>query len=157
MAGPTSTPRQSPSYPKPEHYEDDGSSKKNDFSGYKEHKNYDSPGDRPWRYVAHREPSGGYSVYTDRLYQIAKHMEDDLKDLEKELNKVISAGPITEANVGETLAGKGFVELVKNAHDGFTQYYHELQNGYRTVISNLYKSAGEYKKAEEYSTPKYKD
>jgi hypothetical protein len=130
-------------------YAADGSGHQNDLS------RYHSPGrhaaaNRTWSYSA--DKGDGYRVHAGQLEQIASAMEQDLRELQRALQKVTESAPITTRHVGMTAAGTEFISLAQNAMNGFSQYYNELQIGYRTVISNLYRSAGNYKKAEEYST-----
>ena len=131
-------------------YAADGSSNQNDLS------RYNSPGthrsaNRPWSYSVD-DVGTGYRVDTDRLNAIAVAMEQDLRELKTALNGVTSMAPITTQHVSWSRGGTEFAGLAQKAMEGFTQYYQELQTGYRTVIYKLYRQAGNYRKAEEYST-----
>jgi hypothetical protein len=106
-----------------------------------------------WHYHADDVSGKGYDVDATRLEKIAASMEDDLRDLETALGKFAAMTPLTTEHVGQTEAGREFVRLAATAHQGFAAYYRELQDAYRLVITNLYRSAGEYKKAEAHRPP----
>ena len=127
-------------------YSADGSGHENDYERYRL-PGLHAPADGTWSYSSGND----YEVETDQLKAIARAMEGDLQVLQVALQKVISAAPITTQHVGWSDAGKEFVSLAETAKSGFSQYYRELLLGYRTVIGNLYKSAGDHKKAEEYT------
>ncbi|HEU5156802.1 MAG TPA: hypothetical protein VFU43_07375 [Streptosporangiaceae bacterium] len=131
-------------------YAADGSGNQNDLS------RYNTPGthrsaNRAWGYSAD-DVGRGYRVDTDQLNTIAAALEQDLRELETALNRVTSMAPITTQHVSWSRGGTEFAGLAQTAMEGFSQYYQELQTGYRTVIYKLYKSAGNYRKAEEYNT-----
>jgi hypothetical protein len=130
-------------------YATDGSGHQNDYSRYHAPGRHNAA-NQTWGYSSAEH--GGYRVDTDQLNAIAQAMEHDLKDLQTALQKVTSKEPVTTQHLGRSRAGQAFAEMANTAMTGFSQYYNELQIGYRTVISNLYRTAGNYKKAEEYST-----
>lgn len=128
-------------------YADDGSGHQNDLGRYRTPGQHASA-NRTWGYSTDKD----YMVDTDQLKSLAATIEQDLHELKSGLQKVTSAASITTQHVGWSDAGKEFVQLAEHAKTGFSQYYKELLDGYRTVIGNLYSSAGDHKKAEEYTT-----
>jgi hypothetical protein len=133
-----------------EEYAADGSGNQNDLSRYRTPGTHRSA-NQAWGYSVD-DVGKGYQVDTDQLNAIASAMEQDLRELETALNKVTSMAPITTQHVSWSRGGTEFTGLAQKAMEGFGQYYQELQTGYRTVIYKLYKQAGNYRKAEEYST-----
>jgi hypothetical protein len=127
-------------------YAADGSGNSNDLTNYRPAGNQ-NPANRAWSYSAGEE----YRVHTDQLKNIARALEQDLRDLETALRPLASMLPISTQHVGTSRGGTNFVQMAQRAQQGFSQYYEELQAGYRSVIAKLYKSAGDYRKAEEYS------
>jgi hypothetical protein len=126
----------------------DGSGHSNDLPNYRVPGGDINPANRTWGYSAGKE----YSVHTDQLENIARDLERDLEELQRALQGVTSMLPISTQHVGTSRGGTSIVQLAQRAQQGFGQYYEELQNAYRSVIFKLYKSAGNYRKAEEYST-----
>ena len=127
-------------------YAADGSGHENDFSRYHAPGTHASA-NRTWSYSVDDE----YRVHTQQLETIAAALEQDLTELQSALQRVTSLPPITTQHVTMSRAGMEFASLADTAMTGFTQYYEELQAGYRAVIRRLYKSAGNYQKAEEYT------
>ena len=127
-------------------YATDGSGHQNDLPRYRAPGQH-APPNRTWGYSTGKD----YMVDTDQLKILAGALEQDLHELESALQNVASTGPITTQHVGWSDAGQEFAQLAAHAKQGFSQYYRELTDGYRAVIGNLYRSAGDHKKADEFT------
>lgn len=128
-------------------YADDGSGHSNDLSNYHV-PGLPPPANRTWGYNAGKE----YRIHTDELESLAKALAHDLEDLQKALRSLASMLPITTQHVGMSRGGTNFAALAQRAQQGFNQCYEDLQTGYQAVIFKLYRSAGNYREAEKYST-----
>src|SRR4051794_9953635 len=112
-------------------YAADGSGHQNDLGRYRAPGQHASA-NRAWSYSTGKD----HMVDTDELKSLAAALEGDLNELQAALEKVSSSSPITTEHVGASDAGKQFVQLAEHAKTGFSQYYRELQDGYRAVIAN---------------------
>lgn len=91
--------------------------------------------------------SGGYTVPTDQLTNIAKALDDDLKTLTPYIEDAIRAGGMPGANLGSSDAADQYTAQSGTTQQVFTDLLNQIKAAHTSISTQLGVAGGTYTQA----------